>query len=314
MPPLPPFEMVLEIGLEALLLPLAVAAAVALIAAQFPRYGGQVVGEALALAAAFLVGNHFRQAVELRFDADRPFAMMELFRAAWRGLVPAAGSETPILPARYWLPWATLVGIVAGLAVSHRRVPAIAAWIVRALAIGVATRLLVPPSLRDEMPWMWPALFAAMLANWSLIDFVSKSSRAGWLPLGFAGLSLAGATVLIHAHSARFTDIATIVAGAWLGVAAVAYWRRGDLGGTNPIAAISLPALMLVAQQSTFSDVPTASFTLVALAPLALFPLVFVKAEHRQRWRFVIAGWVLLLVPAALAAALAMRAETLSFE
>jgi len=307
--------MVLEIGFQALLVPLVVAAAVGLIAHRFPRYGGQVAGGALAIVAAFLAGNFFRHAIEFRFDADRPFALAEFFRAAWRSsLVTAGDPETPLVPARYWLPWATLVGIVADLAVSHQRVPATAAWIVRALAIGVAARLLVPPSLREEMPWLWPALFAAILGNWLLIDHFSRTSRAGWLPLGFAGLSLAAATVLIHAHSARFTDIATILAGAWFGLAASAYWRRSEPGGSAPIAAISLPALMLVTQQLTFSEVPTASFTLVALAPLALFPLIFVKAERRQGWRFVIAGWALLFVPAALAVALAMRAETLSFE
>jgi hypothetical protein len=307
--------MVLEIGFQALLVPFVVAAAVVLIAGRYPRRGGQLAGGALAIIAAFLAGNYFRHAVEFRFDADRPFALLEFFRAAWRSLVAAGDPETPLLPARYWLPWATLVGIVADLAVSHRRVPAIAAWIVRALAIGVAARLLVPPSLREEMPWLWPGLFACILGNWSLIDYFSRTSRAGWLPVGFAGLSLAAATVLIHAHSARFTDIATILAGGWLGVAAPAYWRRSEeAGASGPVAAITLPALMLIAQQSTFSEVPTVSFALVALAPLALFPLIFVKAEHRQSGRFVIAGWTLVLMPAALAVALAMRAETLSFE
>lgn len=306
--------MILEIGFQSLLVPVVVAAAVALIALRFPRCGGPIAGGALAFVAAFLAGNFFRHAVEFRFDADLPFALVEFFRAAWRSLVAAGDPETPLLPARYWLPWVTLVGIVADLLVSHRRVPATAAWIVRALVIVAATRLLVPPSLREEIPWLWPALFAAILGNWLLLDYFSRTSRADWLPLGFAGLSLAAATVLIHAHSARFTDIATILAGAWFGIAAVACWRRNDLGSTAPVAAISLPALMLAAQQLTFSDVPTASFTLVALAPLALFPLIFVKAEHRQSWRFVIAGWALLLVPAGIAVALAMRAETLSFE
>jgi hypothetical protein len=314
MPPLPPFELVLEIGFQAFLVPFAVAAAVAILAARCPRCGGQAVRGALALVAAFLAGNYFRQAVEFGFGPDRPFAPAEFLRMAWRALVTTGAPEVPLLPARYWLAWATLLGIVAELSVSHRCVKPVAAWVVRALATGVASRLLVPPDLREELPWLWPALFASILGSWWLIENVNRDSRAGWLAPGLAGLSLAAATVLIHAHSARLTDAATILAGGWSGVAVAAYWRRTHPGCTAPVAAIGLPALMLVGQQSTFSEVPTASFVLVALAPLALLPLVFVKAERRQGWRFAIAGWLLLLVPAGLAVLLAMRAETLSFE
>jgi hypothetical protein len=306
--------MVLETGFQALLVPFVVGVVVALVASQCPRCGGRIAGGALAFMTAFLAGNIFRYCVEFGFAADRPFAPAEFVRMAWRAIVTTGAPEAPLLPARYWLPWATVILIVAELAATLPRIKPLAAWPIRALATGVASRLLVPPELHEELPWLWPELCAAVLANWWLVESTRRNSRDGWLPLGFAGLSLAAATVLIHAHTARFTDLATIFAGGWFGIAAVACWRREDAGGTAPISAIALPSLMLVAQQSTFSEVPTASFVLIALAPLALLPLVFVKAERRQGWRYAIVGWLLLLVPAGIAAALAMRAETLSFE
>src|SRR5262245_60425178 len=53
------------------------------------RLGGQrstPVAAALALAAGVLTANHFRDAMPLRFDDDRPFAWSDFRHALWWSL------------------------------------------------------------------------------------------------------------------------------------------------------------------------------------------------------------------------------------
>jgi hypothetical protein len=71
---------------------------------------------------------------------------------------------------------------------------------------------------------------------------------------------------------------------------------------------------MLIGQQSTFSEIPLASFVLIAVSPAILAPLMLIPSERKKTWAYVIAGWALMLIPTVFAIALAMRAETLSFE
>lgn len=123
---------------------------------------------------------------------------------------------------------------------------------------------------------------------------------------------LAAGAVLLHAHSARLTDLATIVAGSYFGVALAAWWTGAGVRGAAPIAAVSLPGLMLVGQQSTYSEVPVAGFALVALAPLALAPLLLVPSRLRRAR--TLAGLGLLLATVAAAVFLAAWSEPLSFE
>lgn len=311
LPPLPPLEMVLEISLHALLLPFVVAAVVVVMCTRWLPPLGRWAGGALALAAAFGAGNYFRGAVQFRIDHERPLAWDELARSAWSALaITPAGADVPIPPARYWLPWVVALGFAAELLVNARFVPRIIKWIVRGLAVVVATRLLVPPELNGEIPWLWPALAATCLVDWWLLDTSGAEAPPGWMALGLAGVSLAAATVLIHAHTARFTDVATILSGTWLGIAGAAYWTKSQPGGAIPAFAIGLPGLMLVGEQSTFSEVPSAAFSLIALAPI---PLLFVRKWPKMTWRFAFAGWMLLLAPAAVGVALALWNEALEF-
>lgn len=310
MPSLPPLGLVLGIVVQGIFLPFAVATAIVLTLCRTVPFIGRWMGGALALAAAFLAGNYFRGAVVFRLQHNRPLDWSLLAQKAWDTFKGSVDPEAPLPADYYWLPWVVLLGFAAELFVRHRLVPRIVALFVRAAVVIVASRLLVSPELRGESPWLWPALAAACLANWWLLDIADRDGPPGWLPLGFAGLWFAAATVLIHAHTARFTDVGTILAGAWLGIALSAYWGKSNPGGATPATAIGLPGLMLVAQQNTFSDLPIAAFALVALAPLTF---LIVRRWPTGGLRFAILGWILLLVPAALAVLLAVRYESLSF-
>ena len=124
---------------------------------------------------------------------------------------------------------------------------------------------------------------------------------------------MAAATVLIHAHSARFCDLAVLQTATLAGIGLIAALRRMDVTALFAGPAIFFPALMLGGAANTFSEVPAASFILVALAPCALWILCLPSMRRWSGRTRVAAAIVAVLVPCAVAVALAMRAETLDF-
>ena len=299
--------MIFEAVAFGLLLPL-LAAGVVLVAVARLGKGGRAVAATVALVAGFAVGNHFRPAAEYRIDADRPLALGD-FTSEILHAVSGVPDEKPHPPARYWLPWAALFAGAIGLIARVPKLPSVVGHLLRALTAVLVARLLVGPGLRAEVPWLWATFAAVVLAEWELLDALGKD---GWLPWGLGLVFLSAGAVLLHAHTARMTDLATFVAGGCLGVAFVARWAGADLRGIAPVAAVALPGLLLDGQQSTYSEVPWYSFALVALAPLALAPLVLVPERYR-RWQ-AFAGLGLLLAAAGVAVLLAWWAEPLSFD
>ncbi len=306
MPSLPPIDLVIETLSLGLLLPFVVAGAGLFTATRILKRGGPI-GAVLAVVAGFAVANHFRPALEYRLDSERPLA--EEIRHAVGGGVDLSEEPAPHPPARYWFPWAALVASTVGVVARVPRVPLVVGWTMRGLVAVLVARIIVPPSLRAESAWLWPAFAAVVSAGWALLDWFGEDSP-GWMAFGLGMVFAAGGVVLIHAQSARLTDLALFMAGSWFGVALAAWWTGADVRSAAPIAAVSLPALMLVGQQSTFSDVPLLSFALVALAPLGLAPLLL---PALRRCRGVV-GLVLLLLASGVAVVLAVCAEPLSFD
>ena len=268
---------VVEVVAYGLFLPL-LAAGIVLAAASRMGLGGRAVGAVAAVVVGFAVGNHYRQAAEYRVEWEHP-------------------------PARYWLPWAAL--LAAGVGSIARPLPVVGR-LARVLVAGLIARLLVP-----DLPWLGVAFAAAVLAEWELLDRFGEEF-GGLLPLGLGVVLLAAGAVLIHAHSARLTDLATILAGSFFGVALATWGARAEVRGAVPIAVVSLPGLMLVGQQSTYSEVPATSFALAALAPFALALLLLVP---RRFWRArLLLGLGLLFATAGAAVLLAAWAEPLAFE
>lgn len=300
--------MILEAVVYGLLLPLLAAAAVLIAASRLGR-GGRAVAVSVALVVGFVVGNHFRPVAKYQIDADRPFAAGE-YAVEVVHAVSGVPEETPHPPARYWLPWAVLFAASVGLLARVPKVPTVVGHLMRALACIFVARLLVQPSLRAELPWLWFAFVAIVLAEWELLDAFGKDLL--WLPWGMGLVFLAAGAVLLHAHTAMLADLATFVAGSCFGVALAVRWAGTDVRGVVPVAAVALPGLMLDGQRSTYSDVPATAFMLVALAPLALAPLLLLP-ETWRRWR-TLAGLGLMLLVAGGAVFLAWWAEPLSFD
>jgi hypothetical protein len=285
MPDLPSLELAWD-TLRVTMLPSFLAAAAVCIFVAILARGRVVVvhaAAALALSAGLLVGNTFHA-----------WSLLPL----WPG--PAAW---------HWLALGVLGAQAVGWLALLPALPAWFGWTLRGATAAAAAGLLVPAALHDEYAWL-PAWFAAVvLADWIVQDRLAQPS-GGVSALGLALALLGAALVLIHAHTARFMDIALIVAASLAGIAVVA-WRRPARGAV-PGAVVALAGLLLSGHYETFSEVPWPAFLLPALAPLA--PAVALLPSLRERRGVGVLHLLLVLVPVTVAVVLAARAEPLTFE
>jgi hypothetical protein len=309
MPTLPPAHYVLE-ALQLAAVPSALAAAA--VFAVILLAGGNrwaAPGAALALAAGAAIGNWYQPS--LPWLSEKPD--WQWLSVLGDQLTVPAPVWKPDGPAWHWLLWMGLAALAVGLLTRLPYVPGVVRWLVRAAAAGLAAWLLVPADLREETAWYVAAFAAAVFVEWALLEHLCKRSPGGGIPLGLALTFFAAAAVLIHAHTALFTNVATFL-GASLGGIAVAARRRADAGGAAPGVAVLLPGLLLTGQTTTFSEVPLTSFLLVALAPLALLPTLVPPLGRWQGIRLKLLQFILILATLVVAVVLAMRAESLEFE
>ena len=161
---------------------------------------------------------------------------------------------------------------------------------------------------------LFALLFSASALNWEAFrrSGVQSLGRGALLALAIPW-GLAAATVLIHAHSARFCDLAVLQTATLAGLGLIAALRRLDAAPLFAGPAVFFPALMLGGAANTFSEVPVASFILVALAPCALWSLKLPPIRQRSVRALAAAAVIAVLVPCAVAVILALRAEALDF-
>jgi hypothetical protein len=293
----PPAPLVLE-ALQLALLPAALAAAA--VFAVILLAGGNrwsVPGAALALAAGLVAGNWYQPALP------------------W---LPEGLPWSPGVPRWPWLLWLGLAALAVGVLIRLPQVPILIRWLAMAAAAGFAAWLLVPPDLlpedlRDKAAWPVAAFAAVVFVEWALLEHLCERSPGGGIPLGLALTFFAAATVLIYAHTARLTDVATFLGASLFGIA-VAARQQADAGAVAPGVAVLLPGLLLAGQYTTFSEVPLTSFLLVALAPLALLPTLLPPFRRWEGIRLRVLQITLILAPLVVAVVLTMRAESLEFE
>ncbi|MGC1274851.1 MAG: hypothetical protein WBC44_14180 [Planctomycetaceae bacterium] len=318
---MPPLAEVIDTLLKVVLPATCAAAIVFVLVAKLAPARLAPAAAALALMVGFVAGNHWRGAVEYRLDSERLLTPADLAQAFRDTFVPPQSEDAPLPPpSRYWLPWTAGLALLGGLAA--RAVPAFAGWSIRIALAGLATALAVTADLREGVPWFTPAFFAVVLAEWLVLERLAgqprrevdeRSFAKPWLaPAAACATFVAASIVLLHAHSARFVDIATIMAASLGTIALLAWLTKTDPASVAPGVAVMLPGLMLVGYQDTFSEVPTASFATIALAPLSLAALLLPRLRSsRGATSLAVATFFTVL---AIGVSLAVQAESLSFE
>lgn len=239
----------------------------------------------LAVAAGLVAGNFSRQ--------DVPYWSLE---HDFYSLIPAALALLLFSTIAQWhaeakRPWLALLAHTSGALLT-------AWWLTPAEVVGSR--------------WLWIGLvYVAIRSN----EFVL--SRSWNDSLGRAGPSLlavlwggAGAAMLLaFVHAMRYFDLVAIFSSALLGVGVVMPFTKLSARAAYSALALFFPAMMLIAQLGSYTEVPLASFLLMGVAPCALLFLLPELAEllEKRSPRFRAAMMiVMLLIP--LGAAIAMAA------
>lgn len=304
LPPLPPAELVLG-ALKQDLLPAAGGAALVMCAfLALGRWAG-ALGSAAAVVVGFTWANY-------------------TFEVGWEN----TGRLVPWNPDRYvwhWLPRAAVIlvgvglvsrwiGLLAGRFLPERRwwVANLLVWVPRWAAVVVVSGWLVPTQAAD-LPWVRPALATAMLLSWIALDGVARSGAGGQVAAYQSAMFLAAAAVLIHHHWGGAMELAVVLGFALFGIAVAAGAIKSDTSGAVPATVGFLPGLILSGRIQVDSQVPLASFWLVALAPLTLLPFLIPWVNRQNRWLVIPLRTLLVLAPLVVSVVLAMQHEQLAF-
>ncbi|QDU21497.1 hypothetical protein ETAA1_34640 [Urbifossiella limnaea] len=233
----------------------------------------------------------------------------------------------PDAPAWHALPWAGVVLLAAGLVsrgigflvarlLDERRrwIASLLVWVVRAGVVAVVAPGLVPLAWAAEVAWLKPALAAAMLALWLVLDRAARDKASSEVTAYLAAAFLAAGAVLLYHHTARFMDLAVMCGCAAAGVAVASFPTRADASAAVPLGVVGLPGLMLNGRYLVESQVPVTSFCLVALAPLGLIPFLIPVVARLPRWVVILLRAVFVLAPLVAAVVLAAQHEKLAFE
>jgi hypothetical protein len=188
-------------------------------------------------------------------------------------------------------------------------VPVIVGWLLRIGAAALAAWLLVPAEMRAAIWWLDYAFAAAVLVMGVVWEHLARRFPGGAAPLGMAIALFAAAFILIHAHTAKFTDVATFAFAGLFGIAIAAQLRPADVGSAIPGAAVLLAGLLLSGMHETYSNVPQISFILTGLAPLALLPLAIPALGRLRPHRQLLLALLLLIIPLGIAIFRAMQVE-----
>lgn len=284
MPELPPLNLLLDVLLFAVLPALVVAAGVTFAVGRLAGEKHGPFGAALGLAAGTALGFWLRDSL------------------TW---MPGDSSWNR-------LPWLALAGLWLARSARLADLTLIEGWLLRAALTAGCAWLVIPSATRAEFAWLMPAFALVVLAAWFVLELPAAQPPGGGVPFALSLSFFAASVLLIHAGSARLTDVATVLSAALAGVAAVAWWRGTDASSVAPAVALLLPGVLLTGQQETFSEVPWTAFALAAGAPLMLAPTFFLRDWKPIGIRLVQLG--LALIPLGIAIFLAAQTGPLQFE
>ena len=209
---------------------------------------------------------------------------------------------------------ATRGGDQPGVLSPSRRLLVGVKWLVRSATVAYCANAVIPADPGFDRRQCYSLFVVGSLALWFALDRLAECGNPAEALALPALVALLGGGVFLYAHSASFMDMATILGSALLGVAVVAGGVKVDARGAIPTFVGLFPGLLLSGRALTTSEVPAASFVLVAVAPLTLLPWAVPRLSRRTGpWPRVL-RFVSVLTPLVVALILAGRVETLPWD
>jgi hypothetical protein len=313
MPPPPPLEDVFA-ALKHTVIP--AAAGAALIYALFLAICRRSLG-ALGSALAILAGMAYANWVELRLPWKLRGVLLEFEskddRKGWDWYVYSAIFLVAVGLVTRWLGQLLKIKCDSG---RWWWTSNLVVWLLRLPALYFIATLLVPVRSNEPVPtWIIPAFAAAMFLEWIILDSISRAGNGATVTLIQSAMLMAGGSVILYAHSARFMDVSVMAAMAYFGIAVVAIAAQPvETSGSIPAGIVLLPGLLLSTKLGTDSKVPDHSFWIVALAPLVLAPWMIPALTRKNGWINFAIRWLLVLTPLVIAVILAGQKESLPWE
>lgn len=250
---------------------------------------------------------------------------------------------SPLVPKfdRDWLPYAAIFALVPGWVFGQRRSLLALRWLSLLACIGIVAWLMVPTWETLSPPrtihiWVWSLWVLAMCVGYDCIagrlaelprdepvgeppTAAASTTRLAWSEPQFIwlgsmiGTLLLASALLALSGSLRFGQSTAVAmaayAGLWIGILVLG--RQVMLRGAAWVFAVFIAAALLTGKVNSFSSIPTASYMLLPLAPLACgFSLTRTGSVSR---RLVIPiGLAVLVAGAALGLAVAAEFENLT--
>lgn len=264
-----------------------------------------------------LLVSSFILAVWCRFHKRkaplRPAVAVSLgvgFSAAF-ALLPWA----PLLPQEHWqwLPYLSLVAMIVGAASVADGIGWLERFALNLVVAAVTAWFLVPEwkSIESIRHWHLLVVGAGVVFLCAAIDPLARNRPGPALPLTFFATNLAGSVVVLSSGSLKFAQLGGAVVFSLLGCMLVAFiWRRKvSFRGAVPVYVVLLGGLMYIGRIHSYSEVPLASYVLVAVAPLGLWVTAVGPLTRRPKvWR-IVTRVTSVLLPLAIAVGLAAWAS-----
>jgi hypothetical protein len=297
---LPPWSLIEEM-LRMLVLPALAAAAVALalVCAATRSVPLRLAGGGIALVAGLAVGNHFRELLKW-WPVDEGCKLPWCLERGWAALLPV-----------------TVAAVAGGLlaAIASLKVHRLAGLGIRLLTAAGCSWCLADTLEPLSLERSFALLFAGTALTWEALLFAAgRGPGRISLPALTIPWGAAAAAVLIYAHSARFFDLAVLMTATLCGVGLITALWKLEPASLFAGPAVFFPALMLAGAANTYSEVPVRAFACVALAPCALWVLLWPRLRRLPAPVLAAVAVLLVLIPCIAGVVMAAQVESLDFD
>ena len=221
----------------------------------------------------------------------------------------------PLIPRRtwHWLPYLVWAATAFGLLESSGKGPRWF-WIAMRIPVSLAVAAVFVPDVGRYAPYWWPmtiGLAAATFTWWSACEPLANQRNAVVWPLVLCMTCITATIVQILASNSSMIHVTGVLFAVSAGALAISLCYSSEVltRAMTPALAVLLPGLMFTGYVGTFSEVPVASFALIAFAPLLMWIGELRPLAERKSAGAVIATIAVVWLPLVVAVGIAKFAE-----